>query len=131
MFSDSLDYVSDIKKQGHKIIFPAWQPRGGKASANASKWFTRFIESIGLRDETQGARLSGFHSFRHTFITHAMQNKIQGVFAITGHETEVIDGFGKVSDVVKGYWTRGLTDNIQELKETIERFNFEFVGKNL
>lgn len=119
-----LDYVEKVKSSGHKILFPAWQPRNGKASANASKWFTRYLESIGLRDEAQGARLSGFHSFRHTFITHAMQNKIQGVFAITGHESEVVDGFGKISDVARGYWTRGLTDNIQELKEVVERFDF-------
>jgi len=50
---------------GHKIIFPAWTPRNGKTSANASKWFKRYIESIGLRDETEGARLSGFHSLRN------------------------------------------------------------------
>lgn len=119
-----LDYVERIKSGGHKILFPAWQPRGGKASANASKWFTRYLKSIGLRDETPGARLSGFHSFRHTFITHAMQNKIAGVFSITGHESEVVDGFGKISAVAKGYWTRNATDNIAELKEVVERFDF-------
>lgn len=119
-----LDYVEKIKKTGHKIIFPEWRPLSGKASANAGKWFTRYIKEVGLKDDTTGARLSGFHSFRHTFVTHGMTNKIQGLFAITGHETEVVDGFGQISAVAKGYWTRGLTDNIQELKETIEKFDF-------
>lgn len=120
-----LTYVERIKREGSKLLFPAWEPRNGKASANAGKWFTRHLESIGLRDETQGARLSGFHSFRHTFITHGMTNKIPGIFAISGHETEVIDGFGKISSVARGYWTRGLTDDIQERKETIEKFDFD------
>lgn len=119
-----LDYVERIKREGSKLLFPAWEPRDGKASANAGKWFVRYLESIGLRDKTEGARLSGFHSFRHTFITHAMQNKIPGVFSITGHETEVVDGFGKISAVAKGYWTRGIADDIQERKETIEKFDF-------
>lgn len=119
-----LDYVERIKNAGHKIIFPAWEPRNGKASANASKWFVRYLESIGLRDDTEGARLSGFHCFRHTFVTYGMNNKIQGVFAITGHEIEAVEGFGKVSEVARGYWTRGITDDIQARKETIEKFDF-------
>lgn len=119
-----LDYVEKIKTAGHKIIFPEWQPRNGKASANASKWFTRYLESIGLRDDTEGARLSGFHSFRHTLITYAMQNRIAGVFAITGHEVETAEGFSKISEVAKGYWTRGITDDVQARKETIEKFDF-------
>ena len=32
-----------------------------------------------------------------------MQNKIAGVFAITGHEISEVEGFGKISDVAKGY----------------------------
>jgi integrase len=119
-----LDYVKKVDSEGHKILFPAWEPRGGKASANASKWFKRYLESINLRDETPNARLSGFHSFRHTFITHAITYKIVGVFQLTGHETESIDGFGKITKVAGGYWSKGKTDNLVELKETIERFDF-------
>ena len=100
------------------------RPRNGKASANASKWFKRYIESIGLRDETEGARLSGFHALRHTFITYAMTNKIQGVFELTGHEMDDVESMGKISAVVKGYWSRGITDNILEKQKTIEKFDF-------
>ena len=119
-----LEYVERAKRNGKKIIFPAWAPRNGKTSANASKWFKRYIESIGLRDETEGARLSGFHSLRHTFITHGMKHKIQGVFEITGHEIDVVDGIGKISTVANGYWTREITDNILEKQKTIEQFDF-------
>jgi integrase len=119
-----LDYVGKMRAGGHKVLFPQWEPRGGKASANAAKWFVRYLESIGLRDDSEGARLSGFHSFRHTFITHGMVNKIQGLFAITGHEVEMIDGMGKISTIAKGYWTRGITDDILEKQTTIEKFNF-------
>ncbi len=120
-----LGYVQRVERDGHKILFPAWQPRKGKASANASKWFNRYLKSINLRDERQGARLSGFHSFRHTFITHGLTQKIQGIFEITGHEVDVVDGYGKISPVAKGYWTRAATDNILEKQATIEKFDFK------
>lgn len=119
-----LNYIEMVKHAGHKIFFPEWEPRNGKASANASKWFKRYLEGIGLYDETEGARLSGFHAFRHTFITHGMTNKIQGVLVITGHETEAVDGVGKMSAVARGYWSKGLTDDILERKQTIEKFDY-------
>jgi integrase len=119
-----LNYVGRVKAGGHKLIFPKWKPRHGKPSINAKKWFTNYIESIGLKDETPGARLSGYHAFRHTFITHGLNNKIAGVFALTGHEVGEVEGFGKISKVANGYWTRNRTDNLVELKETIERFDF-------
>ena len=97
----------------------------GKASANAGKWFVRYLESIGLRDDTEVARLLGFHAFRHTFITRGMENKIPGIFEITGHETESVDGFGKISSVARGYWTGVITDNIREKQTTIENFDFD------
>ncbi|PPD35833.1 MAG: hypothetical protein CTY19_01955 [Methylomonas sp.] len=119
-----LDYVERIKGQNDKHLFPAWKPNHGKASARVSKWFIRYLGKIGLRDKTEGARLSGFHCFRHTFITYGIQHKIAGTFAITGHETDVVDGLGKISSVAKGYWTQAITDNIVEKQATIERFDF-------
>lgn len=119
-----LHYVERLKNNNNKCLFPAWQPRKGKASTNASRWFIRYLEIIGLRDDSVGARLSGFHCFRHTFITHGMQNKISGIFAITGHDNDVVEGIGKISAVAKGYWTQGITDNIIEKQATIERFDF-------
>jgi integrase len=119
-----LDYIEKIKQADQKIIFVEWQPRNGKASTNASKWFIRYLAKIGLSDEAEGGRLSGFHSFRHTFITWGITNKISGIFSITGHEVESVDGFEKISSVVKGYWTREITDNILAKKVAVERFDF-------
>ncbi|MGZ8911339.1 MAG: DUF6538 domain-containing protein [Methylococcaceae bacterium] len=120
-----LDYVERIKRGHYKVIFPQWTPRDGKASANAAKWFVRYLESIGLRDDSKGARLSGFHSFRHTFITWGMSKKIQGLFTLTGHETGAVDGFGKISNVAKGYWLQEIADNILDKQKAIEKFDYE------
>jgi len=120
-----LDYIERIRRDNQKCIFPPWTPIAGKASAKVSKWFIRYLESIGLRDDTEGAKLSGFHCFRHTFITYGIQNKIAGTFAITGHETDAVDGLGKISPVAKGYWTQGITDSIVDKQATVECFNFE------
>jgi len=35
-----------------------------------------------------------------------------------------VDGFGKITKVAAGYWTHAITDNIQEKKNTIEKFDF-------
>lgn len=119
-----LDYIKRMKLNGHKIIFPEWTPINGKASAKVSKWFIRYLNIIGLRDDTEGAKLSGFHCFRHTFITYGIKNKIAGTFIITGHETDVVDALGKISSVAKGYWTQGVTDSIIEKQASVERFDF-------
>ena len=119
-----LDYVKKVRAGSNKVIFPEWKARGGKASMNAGKWFSRYLTSIGIYDDTEGARITGFHAFRHTFITYAINNKIQGFQTITGHESDNIDGIGKVSDVVKGYYTTALTDNLKEKQEIVERFDF-------
>lgn len=120
-----LDYVAKVKNDGYKLIFPQWPPNHGKASAKVSKWFINFVRSLGLRDNTEGARLSGFHCFRHTLITYGIENKIRGIFSITGHETSTVDGFGVITEVAKGYWTQGLTDDILEKKAIVERFDFD------
>ncbi|MGZ8220353.1 MAG: DUF6538 domain-containing protein [Methylobacter sp.] len=120
-----LTYVARIRAHQHKIIFPEWKPRNGKASVNAGKWFIRYLDSLALSDDAEGARLSGFHAFRHTFITYGIKNKISGIFAITGHETASVDGFDKMSAVAKGYWTRNLTEDIEDRKIIVERFIYD------
>jgi integrase len=119
-----LDYVGKIKQSNQKILFIEWEPRNSKASANASKWFIRYLAKIGLSDETKGGRLSGFHSFRHTFITWGITNKIADIFSITGHEVQSVDCFEKISAIAKGYWTREITDNILAKQVAIEKFDF-------
>jgi integrase len=119
-----LDYVERVRSDKHKQIFPSWPPNHGKASAKVSKWFINYVRSLGLRDDTECARLSGFHCFRHTFVTYGIKNKIRGIFAITGHETSSVDGIGAISNVAMGYFTKGQTENIVELQSIIERYEF-------
>ena len=114
-----LDYVKKVGAGGHKIIFPKWAVRNGKASANSTKWFSRYLIDSGLKDETKGAKLIGFHAFRHTFITYASKNKIEGIQAITGHE----EG-DKKSSVFRGYITKDLTDGLTDKQVMIEKFDF-------
>jgi len=37
---------------------------------------------------------------------------------------DVVEGMGKFPTVAKGYWTRGITDNILEKQKAIEKFDF-------
>ncbi len=53
-----------------------------------------------------------------------MTNRIQGIFELTGHEMDAVDGMGKISTAAKGYWTRDVTDNILEKQTTVEKFDF-------
>jgi integrase len=58
-----LDYANQIKNQGHKRLFPnLTKSSHGNYSDNFSKWFTRFLNSLNIKDN--GAC---FHSFRHSF----------------------------------------------------------------
>ena len=80
-----LKYVEHVKASGAKLLFPAWTPEGGRACPKAEKWFGRHLRKLGLRDDTPGARLVGFHFFRSTILTNADRQGIEGIIAITGH----------------------------------------------
>lgn len=84
-----LEYVERLKKAGHKLLFPEFRPKVGKASGTAREWFSAFINEIELRDETPGAQLVGFHTFRHTLVTHAANHDDPtmevAIDQITGH----------------------------------------------
>ncbi|MEO6825095.1 MAG: site-specific integrase [Nitrosospira sp.] len=92
-----LNYVEQVKKQGAKLLFPAWKPMRGKASGQAEKWFRKLIKDTGLRDDTPYARIVGMHAFRHTLLTIAKNaNPRLDATSITGHA-------GEGSAVVRGY----------------------------
>lgn len=80
-----LSYVDAVKGKGCKLLFAQWTPSKGRASAAAEKWFREFLVALGLRDETHGARLVGFHSFRRTLLNHGKNNQIEHVDWLTGH----------------------------------------------
>lgn len=93
-----VEYAGAIKKSGHSQLFPAWKPRGGRAGVNATKWFTRFLDDIGLHGvkNENGRALRGMHCFRHTLLTHGKLNGVN-LRCISGHaersDNVVADGY--------------------------------------
>lgn len=79
-----LDYLEVLRKTGKTLLFPGFKPKNGRASPEAEKWFRSFISKIGLRDETPGARLVGYHAFRSTFLHEGQELEVD-LTPITGH----------------------------------------------
>ncbi len=111
-----LDYLERVKASGARLLFPEWGPSGGRASANAERWFRRHLEKLGLRDETPGQRIAGFHCYRHTFLTRAAELDVHGAESLTGHAD------ASVSAVVRGY--RGRVSLVKQ-RALMERINFD------
>jgi integrase len=77
-----LEYLETIT---HKKLFPAMAPDAmGRWAGNYSKWFGRYRKKLGLRE-----RFKDFHSFRHTWKTHARGAHIPEDIhdEISGHES--------------------------------------------
>jgi integrase len=111
-----LKYVERMRNAGHALLFPQWPPTRGKASGKAEKWFRDLIRNTGLRDETEGARLVGFHAFRSTFLNRAMNLDIENAEWLTGHAE------GQVSKIVRDY--RGEAE-LAKKREVMERMQFD------
>lgn len=120
-----LDYVEQIKQEGHKLLFPGFKPKVGKASANAREWFAQLLKEVGIRDETLGNRLTGSHVFRHNLITYAGNHEDPGLEAtiglITGHTRQSAG----ISRVQQGYVSKR---SIEKLYGIICKIDF---GLNL
>lgn len=105
-----LRYVEAIKTTGAKLLFPQWSPSKRQASPNAEDWFGDFLRATGLRDDTHGRRVVGFHAFRSTFLNRAKTLGVAGADNITGHT-------GNTSAVVRGYQDElPLTQKLEILK---------------
>ncbi len=106
-----LQYVTHLKKQGRKLLFPGFPVSVGRAAPKAGEWFGDFLRALNLRDETPGARLVGMHAFRSTFLHQASELGVVNAEAITGHSRNVSniervqDGHidGEASTVVRTY----------------------------
>ncbi|MBS0450334.1 MAG: tyrosine-type recombinase/integrase [Proteobacteria bacterium] len=81
-----LEYVRTVRATGAKLLFPAWRPTNGRASTQAERWFRDLLRDEKLRDDTPGARVVGFHAFRHTLLAMALNsNPAVDAGPITGH----------------------------------------------
>lgn len=112
-----LDYAAAMKAKGARLLFPQWKPKDGDAAGHAAEWFRQFIRDIGLRDETPGAMVTGFHAFRHTMLTRAKHLRIDDRHLITGHAD------GKVGRAQGGYEREGMP--LSDLQALIERVTFD------
>lgn len=113
-----LRYVERVRKDGHMLLFPSFALKGTSAGAGPGIWFGKLLEATGLRDETQGAAVVGFHTFRSTFLNRAMHLDIPYAQWLTGH----VDP--SVSKVVREY--RG-TLELAKKREILERVVFDLV----
>ena len=80
------EYVSALKHKGATRLFPAWPTRDGKASSAAAKWFSRFLNQVGLHGvaNEDGKSVRGSHAFRFTVLTYGLLAKVN-LRCITGH----------------------------------------------
>lgn len=108
-----LHYVERVKAAGHALLFPLWAPKRGKASGTAEEWFRDHIRALGLRDDTPGLCVHGFHVFRFTFLTRADELDVAKVGALTGHAAT------GVSKSEGGYVGRRGLEKLQGILEQI------------
>lgn len=112
-----LDYVEQRKQAGDKLLFPKWSPSSaGRAADKAEVWFRRLIERLGLKDDTPGARIAGFHAFRSTLLNRAFNLDVPDAYVLTGHAAT------DVSRVVQKY--RG-PKGIKEKQKLMEMIRFD------
>ncbi|WP_193771524.1 tyrosine-type recombinase/integrase [Candidatus Magnetaquicoccus inordinatus] len=89
-----LKYVEQLKENGHRRLFPELKRGRDGYSQAASKWFARYLNTLGITD-----RLEVFHSFRHTFMNFLKQifTDINIINELVGHEhgSIALDRYGK------------------------------------
>jgi len=126
-----LEYAGALKRSGHKRMFPLDKPRDGKAGGNTARNFVRYIERLGLKDDSVGGRIAGMHAFRHTIITQAHVKGFHGdLLSIVGHEEGEKEQNGKIISGTSNEYV-GKEERKTPLalkKETIEKviFDIEF-----
>lgn len=121
-----LGYVAAIKKRTHGRLFPLWEPRGGRAGNNAMKWFTRFLNEIGLHGvaNEKGLSLRGMHAFRHTLLTYGRNHKVDGerrplnLRCISGHRQR------SDNPVADGYEDETILSTLADKQELLSQLNY-------
>ena len=111
-----LKYFERIKAAGKKMLFPMWPPTRGKASGKAEKEFRKLLEGLGLRDDTPGKRLVGYHAFRFTVRNRAVTLGLPKEFrVIEGHAGEAT-----VTATERGYEGSLPVTKLHELMEQLQ-----------
>lgn len=106
-----LDYVNKIKAQGHQRLFPdLTRSAQGNYSDNFSKWFTRFLNSLSIKDKG-----TCFHSFRHSFRDAIRESKVP-------RELGAQLGGWKISESVMDEYGAGY--KLTSLNEAMQKIEF-------
>lgn len=109
-----LEYVDEIKRQGHRELFPhLTRSARNSSSDNFSKWFNRFLISSNIKK-----RGLCFHSFRHRFRDECRDADIKEevVAAIGGWgngENKVMNNYGLGEKLKKLQFALNQTNNIE------------------
>ncbi len=131
-------YFNRIKEAGHDRIFNKWKPKQGRASYYAEDFFRTYLKDIGLKDETLKKKVSGMHSLRSTFVTHAVVQMIDGglsggqamsrIRPIIGHDEGTLDDNGNDLSVTAGYVDKDIlkkaVENLNELQAIVEGLSY-------
>lgn len=109
-----LAYAEEIRKAGHKRIFPNME-RGGadqRYGHNYAKWFTRYRKDVGLYEPGLD-----FHSFRHSATTFMAQAGITSevIDRVTGHVTA-----GETARYTKQFRIEQLRDAIEAIDPAVD-----------
>ncbi len=108
-----LDYVENIRRQGHRELFPHLTKSARNSSSdNFSKWFDRFLKSSNIKK-----RGLCFHSFRHRFRDECRDADIKEeiVAAIGGWQSggnKVMNEYGQGDKLKKLQFAINKTNNI-------------------
>lgn len=118
-----VEYITAIKAEGARRLFPAWEPINRRASGNAEKWFRQFLRDTGLRDDTPKSKITGMHAFRHTILTHgAMQKPPLSLFCITGHVQD--EAPIHATGAGRGYLTLSMLSSLSDKASLINKLNY-------
>jgi integrase len=95
-----LAYVDGVKATGSKLLFPKWEPKGGRAAPHAGDDFVDLIKRMGIHGtkNEKGFAIHGMHAFRHTILSYGKTSVPKlNLRCITGHkersDNEVADGY--------------------------------------
>ena len=90
-----LDYVTYVKKNSNRELFPDLLGLTKPAGPTISRWFNeKYKRSCSITDD--GKHRKVFHSFRHTLVDHLYQNNkglpIEKIGDIVGHTHKTVTG---------------------------------------
>jgi integrase len=107
-----LDYVEEVKAEGHVRLFPNLPNSGSGYGVQMSKQFCTYLRQQGIHEEG-----SGFHYFRHT-IASFLDGKVseKTIVSITGHKRK---GSGDESSIIHDFYIK---KTLAERKEAVDLF---------